>query len=208
MGKILILLFFLGLDASAQDELYFRNLFSGELTRKKEKVKKSYKWRANTPFYQVDLGGKKWPESIVVEKKDGEDWLHIHNDQKKRIYSFQFDVNGKESQVYKITKEKISPTSDILIIYYYEGNAAYLKFSGTVRLYLLTIDNRKLDSISITKGPIIWEERENLDKKYFQKGHLVELIDFNKDKVKEIRVRGKFTKNIYFYRGKGRWQSI
>jgi len=204
----LILLLLLSSKAISQDELYFRDLFSGELTRKKEKIKKSYKWKANTPFYQIDLGGNKWPESIVVEKKDGEDWLHIHNDQKKRIFSFQFDVNGKGSQVYKITKTKISPKSDVLIIYYYEGNASYLKFSGTVRIYLLTIDDRKLDSISIEKGPIIWEERENRDKKYFQKGHLVELIDFNHDKTKEIRIRGKFTKNIYFYKGKGKWISI
>ena len=204
----MILLTLLSLDAISQDELYFRELYSGDLTGGKEKIKKSYKWKANTPFYQIDLGGKIWPESIVVEKKDGEDWLHIHDDQKKRIFSFQFDVNGKDSQVYKISKSKLSPKSDILIIYYYEGNTSYLKFSGTVRIYLLTIDDRKLDSISITKGPIIWEERENLDKKYFQKGHLVELIDFNKDKIKEIRVRGKFTKNIYFYQGKGKWRSI
>jgi len=165
----LILLTLLSLDAMSQDELYFRELYSGDLTRGKEKIKKKYKWKANTPFYQIDLGGKIWPESIVVEKKDGEDWLHIHDDQKKRIFSFQFDVNGKDSQIYKIFKTKISPKSDVLIIYYYEGNTSYLKFSGTVRLYFLTIDDRKLDSISITKGPIIWEERANLDKKYFQK---------------------------------------
>ncbi|RLA61675.1 MAG: hypothetical protein DRQ88_08405 [Epsilonproteobacteria bacterium] len=208
MGKIIILLFIISTQAFCQDELYFRELFSGDLTRKKDKIKKDYKWRANTPFYQIDLGSNKWPESIVVEKKDGEDWLYIHNDQKKRIFSFQFDVNGKESQVYKITKQKLSLKSDILIIYYYEGNTSYLKFNGTVRLYFLTIDNRKLDSISIHKGPVIWEERKNLDQKYFQKGHLVELIDFNKDLIKEIRIRGKITKNIYFYKGRGKWISI
>ena len=208
MGKILILMIFLSGQAISQDELYFRDLFSGALTRKKEKIKQTYKWKANTPFYQIDLGGKKWPESLVIEKKDGEDWLHIHDDQKKRFFSFQFDVNGKDAQVYKISKNKISPNSEVLIIYYYEGNASYFKLSGTGSLDLLTIDDRKLDSISVTKGPIIWEERENLDKKYFQKGHLVELIDFNKDLTKEIRVRGKFTKNIYFYKGKGKWRSI
>jgi len=208
MGKIIILILLISTGALAQDELYFRELYSGDLTHKKAKAKKKYKWRANTPFYQIDLGGKPWPESIVVEKRDGEDWLHIHNDQKKRIFSFEFDVNGKESQVYKITKQKISPKSDVLIIYYYEGNASYLKFSGTVRLYFLTIDDRKLDSISIHKGPIIWEERKNLDQKYFQKGHLVELIDFNQDETNEIRIRGKYTKNIYFYKGKGKWVSL
>ncbi len=191
-----------------QDERYFRELISGELTQEKIKEKKVYKWTANSPFYQIDLGNKPYPESIVIEKKDGEDWLHIHDEKKTRIFSYHFDVNGKDSQVFRISKKKISNKTDLLIIYYYEGNTDYRNFRGSVRLYFLTVDNRDLNTISVFKGPICWDEREMPGGKYTQKKFEVDLIDFNNDGVFEIAVGGKFLYQVFSYSLGAKWKVI
>jgi hypothetical protein len=194
--------------AFSQDERYFRELFSGELTQEKRKVQKTYKWMANSPIYEIDLGSNKYPESLVIEKKDGEDWIHIHDDKKNRIFSFHFDVNGKDSLVYRISKKRISNITDLLIIYYYEGNTDYRNFSGSVRLYFLTVDNRDLSTISVHKGPVYWDEREVPGGKYSQKKFGVELIDFNHDGIMEIAIGAKYLSRVYFYKSKGKWVGV
>jgi hypothetical protein len=206
--KRALLLIFLCCIVRAQDELYFRDLYSGNFLERKKHDEKKYKWKANSSFYQLDLGGGKWPESLVMEKRDGEDWLHIHDENKKRFFSFQFDINGKGARVYRVLKHHLSPRYKVLIIYYYEGNTHYYQFSGSIRLYFLTVDDSKLETISIFKGPIIWEERRGRKENYFQKRYVMELIDFNGDGVREIKIKGKFTKFIFFYKGGGKWKEL
>ena len=208
MRIFFLLVFIFTQSAFSQDERFFRELFSGELTQDKKKDLKTYKWNSNSPFYEIDLGSNNFPESLVIEKKDGEDWLHIHDDKKFRIFSFKFDVNGKDSLVYRITKKRLSSVTDLLIIYYYEGNTDYRNFKGSVRLYFLTVDNRDLSTISVFKGPIYWDEREMAGGKYAQKKYEVELIDFNHDKKMEIAVGGKFLSKVYFYKLGGKWAEI
>lgn len=205
--KIIFLICFIQI-AFAQDERYFRELFSGELTQEKKVDKKTYKWTANSPFYEMDLGGTQFPESLVIEKKDGEDWLYIHDEKKVRIFSFKFDVNGKDSLIYRVSKRRLSKNTELLIFYYYEGNTDFRNFKGSVRLYFLTIDNRDLSTISMFKGPIYWDEREMPGGKYSQKKFGIELIDFNHDGKMEIAVGGKVLSKVYFYKSGGKWVGI
>ena len=205
--RLILFLIFMS-SAFSQDERFFRELISGELTQDKVKEKKVYKWTANSPLYEIDLGNAHFPESLVIEKKDGEDWLHVHDEKKARIFSFHFDVNGKDSWIYRITKKKISKNTDILLIYYYEGNTDYRNFKGSVRLYVLTVDNRNLSTISVFKGPIFWDEREMPGGKYTQKKFEVNLIDFNHDGIMEIAVGGKSLYNILTYSPGGKWRVI
>lgn len=205
--KIIFLIGFIQI-AFSQDERYFRELFSGELTQSKQVDQKTYKWTANGPFYEIDLGSTNYPESLVVEKKDGEDWFHIHDDKKVRIFSYKLDVNGKDSLIYRISKKTISRNTDLLLIYYYEGNTDFRNFKGSVRLYFLTVDNRDLSTISIFKGPTYWAEREFPGGKYSQKKFGVELIDFNNDGKMEIAVGGRYLSKIYFYKSLGKWVGV
>lgn len=205
--KSIILFIILG-SAYSQDERYFRELISGDLIHKKGKEKKNYKWSANSPFYEIDLGNTQYPESIVIEKRDGEDWLHIHDHKKSRIFSFHFDVNGKNSRIYRVLRKKISKSTVLLLIYYYEGNTDYRYFNGAIRLYFLTVDNRDLSTIAVFKGPVYWEEQETVGEKYFQKKYQVNFLDFNNDGILELAVGGKFLINVYSYSLGGKWRGV
>lgn len=189
----------------AQDERFFRDMFSGELARKKPKLKKKYKWQTNTPFYQFDLDGDKWKESVIFEKRDGEDWLHLHNLYKERIFSYRFDSKGLDSRAVKFSLRSLSSNVKLLVIHYFEGYTSYLNFHGTGRFYFLTVEKGKINSASIFKGPIYWEEFEGRNTHYRIRKSKLGLFDYNTDGVKEVIVKHQLVSTIFGYKGSGNW---
>jgi hypothetical protein len=197
----------------AQDERFFRQIFSGELsesaTKPQVQVEKSPYWfSAHTPYYLLDLNRDSLPESIVFAKKDNEDWLEIYNSTKEKIFSYQFENTGINSSLYRIEQKQLTKTTDVLMLYYYEGSTKFLNTDSTARLYLLTVDNRDLKAIHVYKGPAFFEERKSQRGHYHQRRYIIETLQLKNDDTRQIVFRNRGVNQVFFYEGKGIWKTF
>ncbi|MBL6990968.1 MAG: hypothetical protein ISR65_14380 [Bacteriovoracaceae bacterium] len=189
----------------AQDERFIRNIFTLET---EQKIKAQTKWYTSSPYYELDLNQDGLDESIVTQKRDGQDYLNIHGNLKKKLYSFHLTPKGKNSKIYKLSLRRVSSSSKVLIVYYYEGYVKYLDFIGTARLYLINIDNNDLRSINISKGPVFWVEEEQFEGKYSRSKFTVDLFDYNNDGINEVTVKYNSISRVYMYSRPGHWVKI
>ncbi len=209
----LILLFFIIIRANnlySQDERFFRNFFGDADSKKKKEESRTLKYQYNSPVYFYDLDGDGKDEGLVLEKREAEDWLNIHNSKNDRIASFKLDHQGIDSHLYKINVrslgQKINPTK-VLILYYYEGFVGQVNIKSTSRVYFVTIDNSDLKTIAIYRGPSVWDE-ETKKNHYHQRIYETSLYDYNNDGVKEIAFKHQYITKIFFYLGHGQWSTI
>ena len=70
------------------------------------------------------------------------------------------------------------------------------------------IDNNNLKSISIFKGPAIFNEQENFRLNYFERNYKWSLFDFNNDGIREFVVKFHTISRIYFYQDSGKWIAL
>lgn len=195
--------------ATAQDERYFRQLFSGEINKGKAEVdEKKYSYFVHTPYYALDLNRDGVPEQIVFVKKDNEDWIEILNSEKKKIFGYRFENKGYDSELFRVELKTLSPTSSILLLYYYEGISKYINFQGTSRVYAITIDNNDLNTMKAFKGPSFFDEQKTFKGHYHKRNYEVILEDLNRDGVKELIVKHRNTSTVFMYRGLGLWQTF
>jgi hypothetical protein len=195
--------------AKAQDERYFRQIFSGELTKTEDTVEnKKYSYVIHTPYYALDLNRDGAPEQVVFVKRDSEDWLDILNSDKKKIFSYRFDNLGFDSELFKIEMKTLGPHTTILLLYYYEGVSKYIDFQGTSRLYAITIDNNDLKTLAGFKGPSFFDEVKNFKGHYHKRNYKVYLEDLNKDSSKELIIKYRATNYVFLYKGEGKWQTF
>lgn len=214
MEKFVFLLLFLLVPwrAKAQDERYFRQIFSGELGKAINGAEeKKYSFYVHTPYYAIDLNHDGNPEQVVFVKKDSEDWIEIFeqkNNEKNKIFSFRFETKGFDSELFRIEFKKISPTTYALLMYYYEGLSRYTEMQGTSRVYVGTIDKDDLKSISVFKGPSFFEEHKSLKGHYHIRNYQVYFEDLNNDQTRELIVKYNLTSQVFLYEGNGKWKSF
>ncbi|MCY4523561.1 MAG: hypothetical protein OXB84_02355, partial [Halobacteriovoraceae bacterium] len=144
-------------------------------------------------------------EGLMVDMKGGEIWFNIYNTTGKKIKEFELQVKGPGARVYKINKRRISSNTDILILHFYEGYNDYLQFRGSARLYFITWDNNDFNTFSLYKGPVIFDEFEDVRGHYYRRNFDVSLIDFNNDGIKEILAKYHLISKVYQYQQKGKW---
>ncbi len=207
--RILIFLSFIGpMSTMGQDERTFRELLTHKINEDKERSRKEeYVFKARGHRYYLDLNGDDRPESFFVSKKDGGDWLEIFDDKGIKIYDFKFDTIGSWSRVFKVQMRKISNDSKLLMLYFYEGITRYTDFQGTARVYFLSWDKNKLNTLSMFKGPYVWDEKRTFRSHYHQRKFEVSMFDFDEDFEREVAVRYGTITRVYKYLGKGKWGS-
>jgi hypothetical protein len=189
----------------AQDERYFRQIFTGELGNKAQLIKRDYKWEVSTPAYKLDLDGDGEAEGITISKKDGENWIELSGKLGKPFFRNLIPAIGIDSSLFKINFVTLSPTVKVLLLHFYEGYTNYLQFNGTARVFLLSFENNKLDKISVTTGPSFWIEREKIVDQYFKRLYKIDVIDLNNDSLKEITVSFNRINRTLTYMGNGRF---
>lgn len=195
--------------ATAQDERYFRQLFSGEINKGKAEVEeKKYSYFVHTPYYALDLNRDGVPEQIVFVKKDNEDWIEILNSDKKKIFGYLFENKGYDSELFRVELKTLSGTTSILLLYYYEGISKYINFQGTSRVYAITIDNNDLNTMKAFKGPSFFDEQKTFKGHYHKRNYEVILEDLNRDGVKELILKHRNTSTVFMYKGQGLWQTF
>lgn len=211
MNKLLVFLslFVVSWSALAQDERYFRQLFSGELNRSTDIAQaKKYSYLIHTPYYALDLNGDKTPEQIAFAKKDNEDWIEIFDAEKAKIFSYRFENKGYGSDLYRIEMKTLSKKTTVLLLYYYEGVSKYINFQGTTRIYAITIDDNDLKTMSAFKGPSVFDEQRTFKGHYHKRNYEVLLEDLDLDFVKELIVKHRNQGQVFVYKGEGKWMTF
>lgn len=203
---ILILSLLLAIPALAQDEKVFRDLYLYSKRQKiKKRVKKEYRIKARSNRHHIDLNGDNRQESFYYAKRDGENWIHFFNPKGKEIFAAEIDATGPWSRLFKVQMRALSKKTKVLFLYFYEGVTKYLEFQGTSRLFFITIDNNDLKTMSIYKGPILFDEKRGFKDHYHQRKYEVSLFDLDADFVREVSIKyGRMTR-LYKYLGKGKW---
>jgi hypothetical protein len=210
MLKIFLFISYIFLNcAQAQDERYFREIFTGEMIHKdkKEEAKKVY-YQAFTPRYIFDLNNDGDKEKFFYETRDAGHNFYIENSHNELLYKASFESVGKGAHLYRVGIHHLNPQTTVLLLYFFEGSIDYLNFQGTSRLYFLTIEDNDLHKIYLNRGPIIWEEFQNTKGHYRQRPFDISLIDYNHDGTREIAVKNHLISRVYLYRGKGLWANF
>lgn len=190
--------------AQAQDERFLRELLTDRFYNPEvnKNLASSEYFHVVSPFYQVDLDGNSRTESLVFEKIDGKDLIHIHNYDGQRIFSAAFTPLGTSSHLFKINLRKIGKGYRALLLHYYEGSQNYIEFTGTSRLYVITFKDLSPGGFDFFKGPLLWTEHKDAQGNYLQRAQFAVLRDFNKDGMKEISVRYQSINRVFVFNGK------
>ena len=191
------------LRVSAQDERDYRKIFTGEL-KPEATPDKEYKYIFTSAAYQLDIDDDGFFESIYLIKKDGLDFIEVKNFENHTVFSGRLYSYGGNSNIYKLTKTKLSEETNALILHYYEGSTDAKSFEGTARVYVLSVDKTKR-FWSLAKGPHYWQEHEEVKNRYWQRDYQININDFDKDGVKEISVSYNHIHRIMKYLGRGKW---
>ena len=157
------------------------------------------------PEYLIDLTGDGRKERIHFVNRDGKDRIFVKNSWGKSLYQYDFRAVGLDATPYKILFRSLSPSSKVLVIYYYEGYTDYLKLMGSSRLYFLSFDKNDLKTLNMYRGPSVFYEHVAQGKSYRRREYKVELVDFNRDGKRDVLVRYNGILDIFLYRGQGSW---
>jgi len=194
--------------AFSQDERTFRDILThSERLDATRRLAPEYKYQARSHRYYLDIDEDGAPESFYSSKRDGEDWLTIFSNKGREIYRFRFDTVGPWSRLFKIQMRRISKSTKVLILYFFEGMTKYINFQGTSRVYFLTLENNNFKTLSTFKGPYTWDEYRSFKEHYHQRKFKVSLFDFDKDREREIAVRYGLITRVYKFMGEGIWKS-
>ncbi len=159
-------------------------------------------------FYEIDLDEDGIKESFTSTNLDGIDAFQIYNKNQSKIFESKFQTKGPKSRLYRMELRRLSSVTKVMILYYFEGVTNYLTLKNPGYLYFVTIDRNDLSTLKMSKGPMFWLEHKDIDDTYSQRKFDVDIYDFNKDGVKEVRAKYHQISSVFMYQGQGVWQGI
>lgn len=194
----------------AQDERYYRKLFSGDLPRTAEDITEVEvtKFNVSGSSYHIDLDGNGIEEMIIPQKRDGVDWIEIRSFSQSKIFEGKLLAMGADSQVYKIKFVKVSDKVKSLIVYLDEGVTQGKKFVSTARIFVLTFENNDLSNIVLSQGPHFYHEKQAQREQYWRRDYSVNVYDIDGDGVREIAVQYNHIQRIMKYDRRGEWKRL
>lgn len=205
----LFLIFICVQSVSAQDERFFREIYTDQLKNINLNIDKSVaKVQVRTPLYQLDINNDGLTESLIAEKRDNKDWFVIENFRGQKIYETRLYASGEQASLFKITWSRINKKTNALLLHFFEGFTRSTKFEGIARLYLVSIDNDDISTLAATKGPYFWHEYEKPRDIYWKRAFKVNVLDYNKDGQREVSVNFNNITSLYHYNGNGKWTKL
>ena len=193
--------------AYCQDERFYRQLFDGSFSRAQDKDF-VYKYEFTSPEYMIDLNRDGIVDSFQTVKKDGVDFIRIMDANGITKFEASLEAKGVGSKIFKAHLLGVSKEADALILHFYEGKTEAAVFEGSARIYVITIQDRDMNKITMTKGPHFFHEFESEDGhyyKYWNRRFIVNTVDYNSDGAKEISVSFNGIHRILIYKGNGVW---
>lgn len=190
----------------AQDERYYRKIFTGELEDKTTETFQ-YKIIVKSPRYELDLNQNGTKETIQVSKKDGFDFFTIFDEFGRELLSKRLPSIGARSRLLKVDLKGINKKTNALILHYYEGSTEATNFEATAKLFFITFKKDDLKQIAFQSGPHFFHEKVKGDQ-YINRRYSVNVVDYNKDGSREISVSYNKISRIYFYGKNGLWKML
>ena len=89
--------------------------------------------------------------------------------------------------------------NQVILIHYFEGKIQTIDYKGTSRLYLLTIKDGDLSTLTMTKGPALFIEEEKNKKSYIRRTYNVSLFDYDFDGFKEVAIKYHVISRVLVY---------
>jgi hypothetical protein len=200
-----LLLLFTSNALHAQDERYFRQIFSGDLPKIGGPSFSNVLMTVNGSNYRIDLNRDGIEEILQPQKRDGVDWIEIRNSSQNKIFEAKLFAMGGASTLYKIRLVDISKKATALLLFVDEGITKGKRFESAARLYVLAFENNDLTKISLTQGPHFFHEKEGQRDMYWRRDYNVNLYDMDNDGIKEIAVQYNHIQRIMKYKGSGAW---
>lgn len=193
----------------AQDERIFRDIISPEKIMGDSLTAVSPpKVITHTNEYLIDINGDGNQEILFFVKKDCEDFLYLYDYQRNKKFEYKFELKGINARPYRVALHRIDGKTNVLLIYYYEGESNYIDLRSSVKLYFLTIDNQDLDSVYMYKGPMVFEEFKFFKSQYHLKNYEITFADLNNDGRNKIIVKNRGISQVFFYKEKGIWETF
>ncbi len=189
----------------AQDEKFYRELLHGELNVTKVESSKPASFTVDQDFYAFDLNNDHFDEYLSYRLKDGVPYLTLYDHSKNLILEKKLQPVGAHARPLKYRVVDLAPKIRIVIIYFDEGQNAGYGFHKTVSLYFLSLNWDQLRLSELSKGPVIFEEKQIHREQYYRRTYGVHLIDFNQDGIKEIAASYHGHEQIYQYVRPGQW---
>ena len=190
----------------AQDERYYRKIFTGELEDKTKEVFR-YKVIVKSPRYEIDLNQDGSLESIRVEKRDGFDFFVVYDEFGKELLNQNLPAIGARSRLLKVDLKGINKKVNSLILHFYEGATEATNFEAMAKLFFVTFEKDDLKKITFQSGPHFFHEKLK-GNQYLNRRYSVNLIDYNKDGSREISISYNKISRIYFYGRNGIWKKL
>lgn len=203
---ILFMFFWIARASYAQDERYYRQIFSGELPKTEAAAEVISQFHVSGGNYRIDLNDDQMEESIEPAKIDGVDWLIIKSSANVPIYQVKLPAMGALGYIYKIKFVHLSKTVKALIVFLDEGRTTGRKFESTARFFVLSYENNDLSNISFAQGPHFFHEKEQQREQYWRRDYSVNVYDVDGDGVREIAVQYNHIQRFMKYVGKGIWE--
>lgn len=205
-----ILLFWSSDRSYGQDEKFIRKVFKKQTNDlfSKGLGRRRFHWVVNGPAHNVDFNGDGFKEKIYISKRDQQDWIVVANSDNKALFEGVLNPVGRGSKIYKINMTSLNSNVRVMVLHYFEGVTDYIHTRGTSRLYFVSMDYNNLDTLSLFKGPIVWEEKEEKLGHYHQRLYDLKFKDYNNDGLKEVSVSYNHIGQVYFYKGGGNWQLL
>lgn len=174
----------------------------------KQAVEKQYHYLTHSSLYQMDFNDDGHLEGIAFAYRDGEHWLEFYNYKKHKIFEYKFQSFGMRAQVHKMKLVEVDKKTRALVLYFFEGVSKHVETTGTGRLYVLTIKNKELSTLSVHKGIPYWIERKDHLGRYYRRNYEVGAYDMDGSGQKEIvATSGKIT-YIMKYDPKNGWKNF
>jgi hypothetical protein len=209
LHRIIFLIFaILSGPIRAQDERYFRQIFSGDLPKSDEAIISAPVMTVSGPGYRIDLNRDGVEEVLQAQKRDGVDWIEIRNSSQSKIFESKLFAMGGASTLYKIRLVDLSEKVRALLLFLDEGITKGKRFESTARFYVLTFEDNNLSKMSLVQGPHYFHEKEGQRDMYWRRDYNVNIFDIDGDGLKEIAVQYHHIQRIMKYKGSGVWERI
>lgn len=206
MKAFLLVALFISFESYAQDERFYRKIFTGELTEKtKESIR--YKVTVSSPRYEIDINQDKSPESIKVMKRDGFDFFLVYDEFGREIFNKRLPAIGANSRLIKVDLKAITKDTNTLILHFYEGAIEATRFEAMAKLFFVTFNKKDIKKMTFFNGPHFFHEKEK-GEQYLNRRYTVNSIDYNKDGRREISISYNKIQRVFYYTRTGQWKQI
>lgn len=192
----------------AQDESFYRKIFTNDLYEKINQHQQAKIVRQSKNFlWDFDRDGN--AETFGFKRLDGVDYFKIYTSNGLEALSVKLPTMGAYARPIKIIGKKLSKQTDVYLLHYFQGQTRHGQEKQSVaKILFITLDNNELATLDYYTGPSYWVESNQYKNRYRQRYYRLLVEDLDANGVKEVSLLYGQSSQVYFYRNKGQWTKL